>query len=311
MRLGPSSSSSGLLLDLDTIRRDYPLPSVAGASVKLRPAGRELIGCCPFHADRSPSFTIFGGGQRFHCFGCGESGDVIDFVRKAHGVGLREAADMLTGGNLPVVAVPAPPERPERDTQAEALAIWRNASSIRDTPAQTYLAGRGITTRLPESLRFARLKYGARGREYPCLVALVASVDNKATGIQRTYLTEHGRKADVPKVKLSLGNVLGGAIRLAPAAAVLTVCEGLEDGLSLQQETGMACWVAAGASMLPGMRLPVGCNDVIIGADTDETGEREAQKAATAFTEQGRRVRIIRPLDGCKDFNEELQKGAA
>ena len=98
-----------------------------------------------------------------------------------------------------------------------------------------------------------------------------------------------------------------------PNADRLSLCR-VSDGT---REITVVCGapnVRAGESAplaLPGMRLPDGCNDVIIGADTDETGEREAQKAATAFTEQGRRVRIIRPLDGCKDFNEELQKGAA
>lgn len=69
-------------LDLDAIRREYPLPAIAGKLVALRQAGAEFKACCPFHADRSPSFTIFSGGQRFHCFGCGAAGDVLDFVQR-------------------------------------------------------------------------------------------------------------------------------------------------------------------------------------------------------------------------------------
>ena len=79
-------------LDLDAIRAAHPLPGVVGAVVKLHRAGNEWKACCPFHADRSPSFTIYSGGTRYQCFGCGASGDVFDFLQRLHGVGLREAA---------------------------------------------------------------------------------------------------------------------------------------------------------------------------------------------------------------------------
>ncbi|MBD3747670.1 MAG: virulence-associated protein E, partial [Sphingopyxis terrae] len=55
-----------------------PLGVPVDPEVKLIRAGNELKGCCPFHADRSPSFTIFAGGERFHCFGCGAHGNAID-----------------------------------------------------------------------------------------------------------------------------------------------------------------------------------------------------------------------------------------
>jgi DNA primase len=89
-----------LRLDLEAVRARNPIPTIAGAIMKLRPAGREWTGCCPFHSDRSPSFTVFNGGRRFHCFGCGAAGDVIDFVARAHGVGFREAVAMLGDGGL-------------------------------------------------------------------------------------------------------------------------------------------------------------------------------------------------------------------
>lgn len=63
------------LLDLDAIREAHPLPVVAGAVIKLKRAGNELVGCCPFHPDKSPSFTVFNGGRRYHCFGCSADGD--------------------------------------------------------------------------------------------------------------------------------------------------------------------------------------------------------------------------------------------
>ena len=146
------------LIDIDGIRTGFPVSSVVGAVTKLQRAGREWVACCPIHADKSPSFTIYAGDQRWHCFGCGEGGDVLDLVQKMHHVGLREAADMLGGGNLPTVAMPkTAPAVDDRDTIGEALAIWRAAGPITGTPAETYLRNRGISIRLPDCLRFARI----------------------------------------------------------------------------------------------------------------------------------------------------------
>lgn len=295
-------------LDLEHIRRSYPIPNVIGTTVKLQRAGNEWKACCPFHDDRSPSFTIFADGTRFFCFGCGASGDVLDFIQRSNGVGLREAADMLGAGSLPSVEVRDLPKDDKPERIEEARKIWRNAVPAAGTPAESYLRARGLHLPIPASIRFARLPYGKRGREYPCLVAAVGAVDNKLVGIQRTFLNGAGTgKAAVPKAKLSLGRVSGGAIRLAPCAASLVVCEGLEDGLTLMQEMGRAVWVAAGASMLPNMQFPQGVRSVVIGADGDEAGEAAARKAADAFTGRGLQVRIIRPLGDFEDFNAELQ----
>jgi len=301
-----------MAFDLDAIRQRHPLPGVVGASVKLKRKGNEWVACCPFHADRTPSFTIFAGGQRYHCFGCGSGGDVLDYVQQARGVGLREAVELLGEGVIVTVPVIMPAVVDEPDRSDEARAIWQAAAPIRGTLADTYLRTRGISIPLPDSLRFARLRYGTKGPLHPVLVALVESVGGEPCGIQRTYLNEAGTgKAAVAKAKLSLGKVKGGAIRLAPPAAELMVCEGLEDGLSLQQTFARAVWVAAGATMLPGMRFPFTVLSIVIGADADEAGEREARKAGEAFAAANLSARIIRPLEGWKDFNAELQGASA
>lgn len=294
-------------LDLAAIRARHPLPDVVGATLKLQRAGHEWKTCCPFHADRSPSFTIFAGGQRFHCFGCGTSGDVLDFLQIAHSVTLPEACRMLEGGCVPMIVQPPLAPEPDRDTTGEAIAIWRAVHPAAGTLADTYLRHRGLHCRIPDSIRFAMLPYG-RGAEHPCLVALVASVENRAVGVHRIFLRADGMgKAYVRKPKLSLGRVSGCAVRLAPAARRMVITEGIEDALTLQQELGIAAWAAAGAGMLQRMQLPVGATSIIIGADRDDAGETAAQAAAERLTAEGRSVRIIRPAAPAKDFNSELQ----
>ena len=297
-------------INFDEIRASNPVSSVAGAVVKLKRAGNEWKACCPFHDERSASFTIFAGDRRFHCFGCGAGGDVLDFIRGLHGVGLRDAAEMLCGGELPSVELRPLPAKvdDDRDTTAEALGIWNSAAPAPGTPVEAYLRFRGIVVPPPPALRFASLSYGRRGALHPVMIALIVAADGRPVGIQRTYLASDGRgKADVPKAKLSLGTIRGAAIRLGEAVDEVMIAEGIEDALSLQQLAGRPAWAAAGASNMPGIILPANIRSVIIGRDNDEAGQREANKATQSFSDQGASVRIVRPADGFKDFNAEIQ----
>jgi len=89
--------------DFDQIRRDNPLPDVVSQSgVAIAKEGREFRACCPFHGEKTPSFCIYptkgDGSWKYHCFGCGATGDVIDFVRERYGYDNNgDAARYLTG----------------------------------------------------------------------------------------------------------------------------------------------------------------------------------------------------------------------
>lgn len=240
---------------------------------------------------------------------CG-GGDVFDFLARLHDVGLRDAAEMLTGGTAPTVYVPPLPVDHGPDRTEEARAIWAASSPAAGTAAEAYLRSRALTLPIPESVRFASLPYGSRGKEHPVLIAAVTSANDEVIGIQRTYLRADGLgKLDVEKPKLSLGRVSGGAIRLAEWPAKLIVCEGLEDGLSLQQVLGQAVWVAAGASMMPSMGFPAGVRSVMIGGDNDDAGRAAARKAAESFALRGLEAGMFFPLHA-KDYNAELMEGA-
>ncbi len=61
----------------------------------LRKVGKNYSGLCPFHDERTPSFIVDTNRQRFKCFGCGESGDVLDFVQKIHGADFKGSLSIL------------------------------------------------------------------------------------------------------------------------------------------------------------------------------------------------------------------------
>ncbi len=83
---------------MDTVRERARIEEIVSAHVTLKPAGvGALVGLCPFHDERSPSFNVRPSVGRYHCFGCGEGGDVISFVMKIDGMGFTEAVEHLAG----------------------------------------------------------------------------------------------------------------------------------------------------------------------------------------------------------------------
>ena len=300
------------MIDIDAICRDFPLPHVVGSLVKLQAAGTEFKALCPFHSEGTPSFTIYAGGRRFFCFGCGAGGDVLDFVQRYYGLDFAEAVEHLTGSGMRVANKAAATAPQSVDRTAEALAIWDAATAVAGSPAETYLHARGISLDWPATLRFDWLAAG-RGPTRPALIALSVNKDGAPIGIQRTFLKQDGSaKSSMSKPKLSLGRISGGAIRLGDLTATgeVFVTEGLEDGLSLMQIGAETVWVAAGASHLPKMEFPHGVTSIVIGADNDIAGSLAAAEATEAFSRRGYSVRIICPKPGMKDFNDELREAA-
>ena len=82
--------------DIEAVRNAVKIDEIIGEHVALRPAGiGSLKGLCPFHDERTPSFNVRPHLGMFHCFGCGESGDVISFVQKIDHLPFTEAVEML------------------------------------------------------------------------------------------------------------------------------------------------------------------------------------------------------------------------
>ena len=88
-------SDSGLQSFKQELRNRLSILDVVGEHVVLRKAGANHMGLCPFHSERSPSFTVNESKQMFHCFGCKKGGDLIAFVMEIHGLGFMEALEEL------------------------------------------------------------------------------------------------------------------------------------------------------------------------------------------------------------------------
>ena len=80
---------------LEEIKLRNSIEEVIGRTVTLKRAGGNLVGRCPFHSERTPSFTVFPSTSSYYCFGCGAGGDVVTFVMQTENLEYREAIEFL------------------------------------------------------------------------------------------------------------------------------------------------------------------------------------------------------------------------
>ena len=90
----------GNRIDTDEIKRNSSLKTLIETDTDLKPTGPgELIGLCPFHVERTPSFRVFTDpeDQHYHCHGCGEHGDIFDYLGQLRGLAFLDAVKFLLG----------------------------------------------------------------------------------------------------------------------------------------------------------------------------------------------------------------------
>src|ERR1700753_864389 len=105
---------------LEEIRRRTDLVQLVGRRVKLIRKGRGMWGCCPFHAEKSPSFKVENERRTYHCFGCGKGGDAFKWLTETEGLSFPEAVQKLAGEAGGGVSAWSP-EDEARETRKKSL----------------------------------------------------------------------------------------------------------------------------------------------------------------------------------------------
>ncbi|HEY8861269.1 MAG TPA: DNA primase [Candidatus Limnocylindria bacterium] len=148
--------------DFDLVKERVDIVQLVGERVHLRKAGRAYSGLCPFHAEKTPSFSVDPDRRTFHCFGCGERGDVFDWLIKIDGLDKAEALKVLAekaGVELTGGRPPGEREREKRLLAAHETAHFYFRQALRGTPkgkaAAEYVAGRGIDEKAVEQFGVA------------------------------------------------------------------------------------------------------------------------------------------------------------
>ena len=137
----------------EIVKQQADIVRVVGDYVKLKKAGAQnYSGLCPFHAEKTPSFSVHASRQFYHCFGCGVSGDVFSFIQKIENVTFPEAVRAVAqklGIALPKFSYSSPAEADEAKLRAVLLDAGPHGARYACQPdGHAFLASRSRSTKL-------------------------------------------------------------------------------------------------------------------------------------------------------------------
>ncbi len=146
---------------LDELRSRLTLSEIIGRKVKLVRAGREFKGCCPFHREKTPSFTVSDDKHFYHCFGCGAHGDAVGFLMQYDNLAFPEAVEILAAQAGMQVPRENPQEAEREKGRRDLLALMDETAKFfqdclyepRNRQALDYTHGRGLNEEIIGSYR--------------------------------------------------------------------------------------------------------------------------------------------------------------
>jgi len=318
---------------VEDVRARTSMVSLIGQSVALKQKGGRWWGLCPFHKEKTPSFTVNEAQATYHCFGCGEHGDCFGWLKARHDLDFLAAVEELAiraglvpdrAGRAPLSPAPIV-DRPDAEDQkrerqekiAWARGLWASGVAATGTAVETYLAARGIDldslpAGIPPTLRFhPALKHSDSGQVFPAMLGAFQDPSRRLTGIHRTFLSPSGMgKAPVKSQKKMGGVCWGAAIRLCPAAADMGLAEGIETSLSVMSATGLPVWAAGSLGNMAAVDFPPVVKTLLLCLDNDGDADALDQTVAKAIAfhaARGRLVKVARPPVGM-DFNDLLTR---
>jgi putative DNA primase/helicase len=250
------------------------------------------------------------------CTRCG-AGDGVKFVMLYMNVPFVDARKEIEKyiGAVPVVAPKAAPN--DEVQRAKMTELWRIGRPLNGQDiASRYLTARGIDLDpWPAALRWVNpLSYWHEDKsraDHLGMLAKFSAPDGKPSILHRTYLSEPGEKAQVPKPKMiTPGKVaVGGAVRLGAAAETMGIGEGIETCLSASIIFGIPVWCALAANYMMRWEPPPEAKNVIIFGDRDDNfvGQVAAYNLAQRLKGIGLNVEVRLPdAEEGADFNDVL-----
>jgi DNA polymerase len=268
---------------------------------------------CPFHEDPTPSLQIYP--DHWHCYGCHEHGDRIDWLTRVEDMTRMEAIAAIQDWVPPVRSASVPAE-PKADKIATAMTLWNGAISLLNSIGERYLGEtRGIdvaklSADIHESLRFhPRCPFGSD--IVPCILALMRDpLSDDPVGVHRI-----GLKAVDDRIEKLDRRALGtmGVVKLWPAAGMLVVGEGIETVLAaatrLPHEAPLIpAWSAVSSGGLAKLPLIPGVSTLTVLIDNDVEGLTAAAKLEQRWRAAGREVTQLLPDTPGADFNDVVRE---
>src|SRR5579863_4497265 len=149
----------------ELVRQQADIVRIVGDYVKLRKSGAQnFTGLCPFHGEKTPSFSVHATRQFYYCFGCGVKGDVFSFVQKIENITFPEAVRLIAqklGMAMPKMNYSSPAEAKDAKLRAQLLDVHDRATAFfqeclkrpEGAHAREYLAGRGLNEEMISAFR--------------------------------------------------------------------------------------------------------------------------------------------------------------
>jgi DNA primase len=189
----PDSFKQDLLNRVDIV-------DVVSRYVQLKKGGANYLGLCPFHSEKTPSFSVSPAKQFYHCFGCGAHGNAIGFLMAYSSLGYVDAIKDLAGQvgmQVPESRPPSPQEAARRERETDLATLMEKAldfyrAELKKAPrAIDYLKGRGLTGEIA-----ARFRIGYAPDDWQALKAVFPSYDDKALVEAGLVIENEGKRYD-------------------------------------------------------------------------------------------------------------------
>ena len=320
---------------IDEVKYRNKIEDVIASYVNLKRAGSNYQGLCPFHSEKTPSFTVFPNTETFHCFGCGAGGEVISFIMRAENLGYPGAVEFLAkraGLEMPEEAGGAGSETVKRSRMYEmnrTAAVFFNKMlyAPESEPAREYLKQRGLS-----SAAVKRFGLGFAPNSFDALRRHMHSLGYGDDELKEAFLCGKSERTggyfDYFRGRLifpiidNFSNVIVFkksrnlfALNFAKNACAesLILCEGYMDVIAVNM-AGFPNAVATLGTALTTEQARIMAKytkKVILSYDSDEAGVSAAKRAIPILTDAGLEVKMLR-MEGAKDPDEYIKKfGAA
>ena len=336
---------------VEEIKFRNDIESVVSSYVNLKPAGSNLIGLCPFHSEKTPSFTVFKNTQTCYCFGCGSGGDVVTFIMKMENLDYVGALEFLA--KRVGITIPRDPvEEQSRIRSSRILDMNREAAKFFHASLLSPIGKNGLEYLQKRKFSPALIKHFGLGYAPDSFDALLKHLKSKGytekemvSGFLCGISKKTGRAFDLFRNRVIIpiidtkGDVIafGGrvlddslpkylnssdtpvfkksknlfALNYArkDCADRIILCEGYMDVIALHG-AGFSNAVATLGTAITSEQARIMeryTKSVVIAYDSDEAGQRAADKAFKLLGEVGLDVKILK-MTGAKDPDEYIKK---
>ena len=328
---------------LDELTERNDIVDVVSQYVRLtKKSGANLFGLCPFHSEKTPSFSVAPDKQIYHCFGCGKGGGVINFIMEIENLSFPDAVAFLARrANMPL-----PEEAQSEDTSRRARLLELNRDAARffhdmlkspqGAPAQDYVRRRAISPAMVTrfGLGFApdsweSLANAMRRKGYSDQEMFEAGLvkHGKSGGVydafrNRSVIGFSGRilgdgepkylnSPETPVFSKS-HNLFGLNLAKKSKNGYIILVEGNIDVVSLHQAGFDGAVASLGTSLTPEQARLISryTNEVVLCYDSDEAGKKAASRGIGILEKLDLKVRVLQ-VPGAKDPDEFIKKNGA